>query len=373
MESASTHQFSRWSWIALLWSGIGLFDATQTVIVMRAEGMHHAWPQLFATALFSWLPWALATPVVMYLARRFPAVRLKPWTTWLVHLLAAAAINLVYSAWRAAMEVALNPWANPNGPGSFTSLWSVYFNNAMLVTVILYASILGVTYILDSRKRLADQQMETARLNEKLSQAQLEALRHQIEPHFLFNALNAVASLIRENRNDDAVGMIAGLSDLLRHVLRDSRRQQVPLREELELLEKYMAIQQVRFSDRLHVEVNVPTDLLLAQIPSLLLQPLVENALKHGVSKSAHGGWVRIAAARENGNLTLSVYNDGPKLSPDWKTTSSGVGLLHLQSRLQGLYGRRFGFELASAASGGVEARVSIPYALAPEEKIVER
>src|SRR5215472_7809453 len=152
MESASTHQFSRWSWIALLWSGIGLFDATQTVIVMRAEGMHHAWPQLFATALFSWLPWALATPVVMYLARRFPAVRLRPWTTWLVHFVAAAAINLVYSAWRAAMEVALNPWANPNGPGSFTSLWSVYFNNAMLVTVILYASILGVTYILDSRK-----------------------------------------------------------------------------------------------------------------------------------------------------------------------------------------------------------------------------
>jgi LytS/YehU family sensor histidine kinase len=243
----------------------------------------------------------------------------------------------------------------------------------MLVTVIFYVSILGATYILDSRKRLADQQMETARLNAQLSKAQLEALRHQIEPHFLFNALNAVASLIRENRNDDAVGMIAGISDLLRHVLRDSGRQQVPLREELDLLEKYMAIQKVRFSDRLHVELNVPTYLLRAQIPSLLLQPLVENALKHGVSKSAQGGWVRIAAARENGNLTLSVHNDGPKLSPDWKKTSSGVGLSHLQTRLQGLYGQGFEFQLASAASGGVEARVSIPYTLAPEEKIVER
>ena len=353
----------------MLWSVVGLLDATQTVVVMRAEGMHHAWPQLFVTLLFSWLPWALATPIVMYLARRFPAVRLRPWSTWLVHFLAAAAINLIYAGWRAAMEAALNPWANPRGPGTFTWLWSVYFNNAILATVILYVSIVGATYILDSRARLARQQMETARLNEQLSKAQLDALRHQIEPHFLFNALNALASLVRENRNDDAVGMIAGLSDLLRHLLRDSRRQQVPLREELELLEKYMAIQKVRFSDRLHIEQNVPQNLLLAQVPTLLLQPIVENSLKHGIAKRAEGGRVRIAAARENGNLTLRIYNDGPKLSPDWKTTSSGVGLSNLQSRLQGLYGTRFEFELEDAASGGVEAKVSIPYALADEEK----
>lgn len=368
MEWASNRQLSRWSWIALLWSVVGLFDATQTVVVMHAEGMQHAWPQLFVTLLFSWLPWALATPIVMYLARRFPVVHLRPLSTWLVHFLAAAAINLIYAGWRAAMEAALNPWANPRGPGTFTSLWSVYFNNAILATVIFYVSILGATYILDSRERLARQQMETARLNEQLSKAQLDALRHQIEPHFLFNALNAVASLVRENRNDDAVGMIAGLSDLLRHLLRDSRRQQVPLREELELLEKYMAIQKVRFSDRLHVEQNIPTNLLLAQVPRLLLQPIVENSLKHGIAKRAQGGRVRIAVARENGNLMLRIYNDGPKLSPDWKTTSSGVGLSNLQSRLQGLYGTRFEFELENAASGGVEAKVLIPYALRPEE-----
>lgn len=368
MESAAKRQRSRWYWIASLWSVVGLLDATQTVVVMRGEGMHHAWPQLFVTLLFSWLPWALATPMVMYLARRFPVVRLRPLSNWLVHLAAAAVINLIYAGCRAAMEAALNPWANPNGPGTFTSLWSVYFNNAMLATVIFYASILGVTYILDARARFADQQMEAARLNEQVSKAQLDALRHQIEPHFLFNALNAVASLVRENRNDDAVGMIAGLSDILRHLLRDSRRQQVSLREELELLEKYMAIQKVRFSDRLHVEQRVPEPLLLAQVPSLLLQPIVENSLKHGIAKRAQGGWVRIAAARENGNLMLSVYNDGPKLSPDWKATGSGVGLSNLQSRLQGLYGNRFEFELGNAASGGVEAKVSIPYTLAREE-----
>jgi len=368
MESSSKLELSRWHWIALLWSVIGLLDAIQNVLVMRSEGMHHAWPQLFATLFFSWLPWALATPIVMYLARRFPAVQFRPLSTWLVHLLAAAAINLIYAGWRAAMEAALNPWANPHGPGSFTSLWSVYFNNSIFATVILYVSILGVTYILDSRERLANQQMETARLNEQLSKAQLDALRHQIEPHFLFNALHAVASLVRENRNDDAVGMIAGLSDLLRHLLRDSRSQQVPLREELELLAKYMAIQKARFSDRLHFEQNVPRNLLLAQVPSLLLQPMVENSLKHGIAKRAQGGCIRIAAARENGNLTVSVYNDGPKLSPDWKTANSGVGLSNLRSRLEALYGDRFEFELENAASGGVAAKVSIPYTLTDKE-----
>jgi LytS/YehU family sensor histidine kinase len=128
-----------------------------------------------------------------------------------------------------------------------------------------------------------------------------------------------------------------------------------------------MVIQKVRFSDRLQVEQNVPENLLLARVPSLLLQPIVENSLKHGIAKRAQGGWVRIAAARENGNLLLSVYNDGPKLSPDWKTTGSGVGLSNLQSRLQGLYGNRFEFALENA-SGGVEAKVSIPYTVMHEE-----
>jgi LytS/YehU family sensor histidine kinase len=167
--------------------------------------------------------------------------------------------------------------------------------------------------------------------------------------------------------------MIAGLSDLLRHVLQDSSRQQVPLREELELLDKYLAIQKVRFSDRLHIDANIPPELLQAQVPSLVLQPIVENALKHGIAKRAQGGTIRIGASRLNGHLLLSVYNDGPHPSADWKIDAAGVGLSNLVTRLRGLYGEKFEFSLSSSDSGGVQALVSLPYVAASDKDNRER
>ena len=370
MDAPEVSKSPRWLWGAALWLGVGLFEATQTVVVMRSQGMHHAWPQLFVTLLFSWTPWALATPAILYLGRRFPLMRLRALSTWLIHLSAAAVINLAYGFWRAVMEVAMNPWAYPAGPGSFTSIWSGAFYNGLLATLILYASILAIANVLDSRERLAQREAEAARLSEQLSKAQLDALRQQIEPHFLFNALNAVSVLVREERNDDALNMIAGLGDLLRGMLKDSRKQRVPLCEELELLDKYLAIQKVRFSDRLRIETKIPPELLSAEVPSLFLQPIVENAFKHGIARRAEGGRVRIEAARLNGRLAISVYNDGPALASEWKggapgaglSNFTGVGLSNLNTRLQGLYGSEFEFHLHNR-SDGVEAAVSFPYA----------
>lgn len=361
MNPVEMSQRSRWLWIAVLWGGVGLFDATQTVVVMHSEGMHHAWGRLFFTTFVSWLPWALATPLIMYLGRRFPPVRLRPVTVWLVHIGAGVSLDAIYSALRAAMGVTLNPYLNPSGPGSFGSSWSMIFENALLATGVLYAAVLAFGGILDSRERLMRQQAEAARLSEQLSKAQLDAVRQQIEPHFLFNALNAVSALIREGRNEEAVEMVASLSELLRRVLQESRKQKVLLREELELLDKYLAVQKVRFSDRLRVESAVPEELLSAQVPSLVLQPLVENALKHGIAARAEGGVVRIAAARLNGKVTLSVYNDGPGISRGGQA-GAGVGLKNLQTRLRGLYGDAFQFHLENVGESGVKATVSVPY-----------
>lgn len=366
MNSPSLGRSPRGLWVGVLWFGVGLFDATQTVVIMHSQGMHHAWVQLFITLLFSWLPWALATPLILYLGRRFPPLSLRPLSTWGVHLATGAAANLVYAAWRASMEVAMNPWANSGGPGTFTSIFSLTFYNGLLATVVLYASVLAIGGILDSRERLMRQEAEAARLSEQLSKAQLDAVRHQIEPHFLFNSLNAVAALVREGKSDDAVSMIASLSDLLRRVLQESRKQRVALREELELLDKYLAIQKVRFSDRLRVEAAVPDELLATQVPSLVLQPLVENALKHGIAARAQGGLVRVSASRLNGHVTLTVYNDGPAISPNWKE-NPGVGLSNLEARLRGLYGEKFRFSLDKGEYGGVEATVSLPYSASEE------
>ncbi len=352
---------SRWIWIAAIWSGLGLFAASQTVFAMRAEGMHHAWSSLFATTLLSWLPWALATLPVLNLGHKFPPLTLKHPATWLIHLAACLAIGLIYAVWTAWLDALFNPFANTT-PMPFHLLWLDKFYNGMLSSVLLYATILTVSYGLDSRARLAEQQTETARLNEQLSKAQLDALRRQIEPHFLFNTLNAVAGLVREGRNDSAVSMIAGLSDFLRRTLDASTRQQVPLQEEMDFTRNYLEIQKVRFADRLQLSVDVPAELYLAQVPSLILQPMVENAVKHGIAKRVHGGTIRITASRSDQVLTLSVRNDGPNLPADWTPACQGIGISNVRTRLESLYGDAFELTMRNQNTGGVEVSVSLPF-----------
>jgi two-component system, LytTR family, sensor kinase len=356
---------SRWSQIAAIWFGVGLFDATQTVFVMHAQGMHHYWVRLFATLMLSWLPWALSTPLVVRLGRQFPPVKFRNISTWLIHLGAAASIGLISAAWIALLDVALNPFAESSGPGSFGEIWLPKFYSGLLSSLILYAFILTISFMLDSRARLALQQTEAARLNEQLSKAQLDALRRQIEPHFLFNSLNAIAGLVREKRTDAAVSMIAGLSDFLRRVVEDSNRQEMPLGEELEFAQKYLDIQKIRFAERLQVSVEVPRELFAAQVPSLILQPMVENAVKHGISKRVQGGAIRIAAFRSNGHLTLSVYNDGPSLPEGWERTQSGIGISNVRARLQSLYGAGFELSMRNQGPSGVEVSVSVPFVTA--------
>ncbi len=362
MDVRTSSESPRWVWIAAIWSCVGLFDATQTVFVMRAEGMHHAWGRLFVTLLLSWVPWALATPLVLRLGRRYPVAQWKRASTWGMHLTACLAIGLVSAGLMTSLEVSLNPWLNSFAADPFGHLWLSKFYNGLLTYVILYGTILLVGFLLDSRERLAVQQTETARLNEQLSKAQLNALRRQIEPHFLFNALNAIAGLVREKRNDDAVSMIAGLSDFLRRVVADSDRQEVPLEEELEFAQKYLDIQKVRFAERLQFSVDVPKELFAAQVPNLILQPMVENAVKHGIAKRVQGGAIRIAAARSNGRLELSVYNDGPSLAVGWEQGHNGIGLSNVRTRLQGLYGEAFVLSMRNREPGGVEVLLSVPF-----------
>jgi len=351
-----------WIWIASIWSAVAVFDATQTVLAMRAEGMHHNWTELFVWVLLSWVPWALATPIILTLGRRYPPVHLTRISWLAVHLSACAGIGLVWSAWIAWLETLLDPWAKSPPTQPFFMLWRFKFYNGLLLFLMLYGFVLAVSYVLRSRERMARQQTETARLNEQLSKAQLDALRRQIEPHFLFNTLNAISGLIREKRNDAAVNMIAALSDFLRRLLEDSNRHEVPLSQEIEFLQKYLDIQKARFADRLRVSVEVATDVLSAQVPSLILQPMVENAIKHGIARRAQGGALRISAASDNGMLTLTVYNDGPKLPDDWETGSSGIGISNVRTRLRSLYGTSCRLSMRNQKPDGVEVSISVPF-----------
>jgi two-component system LytT family sensor kinase len=352
-------------WVsALLWSSIALFDATQTVVVMHAEGMHHKWGLLFLSTFLSFVPWFIATPLALELARRFPPVHLRPVSTWFIHVGACLGVCVVHSGWQAMFLRVLNPYLYKDQP-SFVELWRSQFSNGLLSSFVLYGVILLMGQMLESRERIAQQQTETARLNEALSRAQLDSLRRQIEPHFLFNALNTVAALVREERNDAAIKMIAGLSDCLRRVLEGSEKQEVTLGEEMEFLGKYLEIQKLRFADRLDVQIDVPEELYAAQVPSLILQPMVENAIKHGISQRARGGSVCIGAARLGGVLTLRVYNDGPTLPVDWESTRSGIGIPNVRTRLQSLYGGDCELRMRNRDQG-VEVSLSVPFREAP-------
>lgn len=353
---------SRWLWIFAVWLGFGLLDAMDSTIVMHYEGMHHAWGKLFLYDIAVFLPWALLTAPIMRLNQRLPITQWRSAKTWVAHISACVFTDLAWSSWMARLQISLNPYdAKPGPPKPFHSVWLHIFTEEFFFAIILYGAILAIDTVLDSRGRLARQQAETARLNEQLSKAQLDALRRQIEPHFLFNTLNSVSALIREHRNDAAVMMIAGLSDFLRRLLADPSRQQVPLAEEMEFAQKYLDIQKVRFVDRLQLAVDVPSDLLVAQVPTLILQLMIENAIKHGIAKRAHGGLVRISATRTDGTLTLSVYNDGPSL-PATNLTPSGIGLSNMRTRLQSLYGDAFALDMHNLQPGGVEVSVSVPF-----------
>jgi two-component system, LytTR family, sensor kinase len=359
--SSGTFESPRWYWVLSVWLGIGLFDATQTVFVMRAEGMHHYWTSLYFTELSSWLPFMVATPFILQLGRKFPLSCWNRAMNWAVHLGACGIMCLAYSLWISMLEEWLNPWAFIPGPDPFGKLFLRKFCSAILSTLILYGLVLLVGHILIAQRRFAMQQAETARLNEQLTKAQLNALRRQIEPHFLFNTLNAIAGLVREHRNEAAVAMIARLSEFLRRTVNDSDRQQVALGEELDFAQKYLEIQKVRFADRLAFAVDVPADLMSARVPSLILQPMVENAIKHGIAKRVHGGAISIVAARSNGTLTVRIFNEGPSLPEEWEKTTSGIGVQNVRTRLQSLYGDAFDLKLCNRR-GGVEASLSLPY-----------
>jgi LytS/YehU family sensor histidine kinase len=276
------------------------------------------------------------------------------------HLAGCGAVALLASAWIAVLNVVFNPYLTTPAPGPFLLEWSRKFWSGLLSYLLLYAFVLVVSHVLDSKERLALQLTETARLNELLSKAQLNALRRQIEPHFLFNTLNAISGLVREQKNDAAVSTIAALSDMLRRVVQDSNRAEVPLSEELEFLERYLEIQTVRFAERLRVTFDVPEELLGAQVPSLILQPLVENAVKHGIAKRTQGGEVRISGSRLNGMVAIRIYNDGPVLREDWQ--NGGTGVENVRTRLESLYGKKFELSLQNDGSTGVEVLVSMPY-----------
>jgi two-component system, LytTR family, sensor kinase len=363
------NRFVRWAIIIGFWTFFGLLNASQLYLGVWMEGMRLSFWRVFATNVFGWWAWIPATPIVLWLGRRFPVERGTWWRVLPIHLMACLLISMAHFAFSTYTSVVIRPFGPEANPRPF---WEMFLGRAMSqfhLDLLIYASTLGVSYAVSYYFRYREREFRASQLESQLAQAQLQTLKMQLQPHFLFNTLNGIAGLVRDNRNKAAVDMLAGLSDLLRYTLENAGKHEVPLKEELEFLELYLDIQQMRFSDRLQVEMQIDPETLDALVPNLILQPLVENAIRHGTSRRAASGTVGVIARRDDRALWIQIYDDGPGLKrDDGSKTVEGVGLSNTRARLSQLYGDRQKFTLSERGGGGVEATLAIPFIRAPTQ-----
>ena len=306
--------------------------------------------------------WAFFTLYIFRVARGFP-VNAKSWPrTVPVHAVAAVAISLL----NIIGNVAVNMLIWPDEPPEFAA----YFRLPFYTNIQWYAMIAGAWHALDWYRRLRDREVQSAKLETRLTQAQLEALKAQIQPHFLFNTLHSISELVHEDPGA-ADRMITRLGDLLRVTVDNAGTHEVTLAQEMEFLGAYLDIQRTRFQDSLMVDVDVPPHLSGALVPNLVLQPLVENAIRHGTAPRGGVGRIRVTAARDGAILRLEVRDNGGGLpSSNGPRTREGVGVRNTRTRLEQMYGASHLFELKNGERGGVVATVRLPYHEIPIETV---
>jgi len=338
---------------------LGLLFAAQLYVIYVQSKREIHWPSIFASALPFWYLWALLVPAIVGLARRVPIDRVHVFRALLVHVPAAAIAAALHQALYILTGCMLE---RRDRPCHFFSAFSEnVFSFYFMVGIIVYFAILLGTQAVDFARRFRESQLRASRLESELSTAQLRALRAQLQPHFLFNTLHAISALVARDP-EAADRMIADLSDLLRLALEDVEAVEVTVRRELELVERYLSIERTRFADRLTVNFSIPPETLDARVPSLILQPLVENAVKHGVSRRQTPGWIEIRAAREGGRLRLRIRDGGAAEDrPAAGELREGVGFRSTRSRLEYLYGADHSFDYGFDSDGVFRVDVSIP------------
>jgi sensor histidine kinase YesM len=341
----------RWLRWALAFVGltfVALFFASQTYLSYKYSGGQAHAGIILKLNLADWYLWGILAPVIIRLAKRFPLERERWKQSAIVHLAAGFAIALL-KWW---LDNVFRRYAL-GLPRSVSLVYVIHGN--LLTYAILLAATQGYQYY----RRYREGELRSAQLSTQLAQAQLQALRMQLQPHFLFNTLNAIATLVHKDP-DAADRMIARLSDLLRLTLEHVGVQEVPLAQELEFLERYLEIERMRFGDRMVVRIDVRPDVLDAGTPYLILQPLVENAIRHGIATRSSPGSVVVRAERQGQTLLLEVKDDGPGMRPE-APKRNGVGLSSTRERLAKLYGDAHRFELHNAEGGGLVVRLAFP------------
>jgi two-component system, LytTR family, sensor kinase len=353
-------------WLAYLggWTLFALFFISEDAGRLLYQGRTVEWHGYLVVWLTTAYAWAFLAPFVWWLAGRFPIERSAWWRSGAMHLLFSLCFALIEEVLFACITPVFGlPWFPRTFAATFRAVVPIDFH----LNVIVYWLIAGVQHsagyyrrFLERERVSAQLELRATQLESQLAQARLSALKMQLHPHFLFNTLHAIVVLVRQHRVEEADEMLTNLSELLRQTLAGWETQEVPLRREVELINLYLDIQRVRFQDRLTVETTLSPATLDALVPSLLLQPLVENAIRHGVSKSAAPVTIALKSCLSGSTLELQVCDNGPGVLRE--DSGSGVGLSNTRARLRQLYGDRQSLRLDGLAGGGTVATVRLPY-----------
>jgi len=358
-NSTGRRSLRRLYWLGILggWLMLTLFTTAQYYFLGRQRGDEASFLTNLMLMAAIWIFWAAAAPLVFWLARSIPLQRGK--LTWaLTHLFIAIVFGLLHLLFWSGTVMIFERLQN-----GVTTRFSILFLNLsqylLYVEVILYWGILGAAVAILALRQSRERELKTQALESQLQQAQLLALKQQLHPHFLFNSLNTVSMLVRNGESHQAVQMIAGLGELLRWSLNEQTDHEVRLAIELETARRYLAIEQFRFPDRLRVEFNVPDELMDASVPNLILQPLVENAVRHGIARLSSASLIRIRAERKAATLEILVEDDGKGFAAGWQ---AGLGLENTRERLARVYGTEAELIIGQSETRGASVRLRLPF-----------
>jgi two-component system LytT family sensor kinase len=365
MEKTAPRRLLERTWMRCVlyvsfWTLLGLLNLSQSYYVQTAFGKPFHLLESTVIGLADWYIWAALAPLVVMLGRQFPLVHRR----WLLHV----PLHLIFSVLAAIVTTSLVypivlslhlPWELPP---TFLGRLEVLFMREVHLYLWVYWAILGVGHAVDFYQKFREQELGAVKLEARLAQAQLQVLKMQLDPHFLFNTLHAVTALMYK-RPGAAETIVARLSEMLRMSLESQETNEVPLRDELRFLAPYLEIQEIRFDGRLHVRMSIEPDAANCLVPTLVLQPLVENAIRHGIEPRSGEGLIKIEGKRNGKFVWVRVTDNGQGL-PGGTADSirEGVGLSNTRSRLQHLYGNDFRLEISNAPQGGAVVNLGIPW-----------
>jgi sensor histidine kinase YesM len=380
MRKAVARGLRNYGWYFLVWTLVGLFFCSQSITQKVISREPTPWWHYLVSWLVGVYLWALLTPLPVWLGKRLPIRRTKWVQRTAIHLVLAIGISLGQLGVEASILYWLRvfPTIMTGFASTFFFLLIIGFHQGVINYFIIIGIQYGISYYWQYQERSQQAlrlELNASELQRQLVHAQLGALKMQLQPHFLYNTLNAIMVLVRQQKGDQAEEMLARLSDLLRCVLEDVEAQEVPLRRELEYLQLYLSIEQVRFPDRLRAEISAATAILDAAVPQMGLQPIVENAIRHGIGQSSSAGRIQIQAERVTNRLVIKVTDDGPGLADETLSQSGGIGLRNTRERLRQLYGEGATLSVENGERGGAVVTMALPYHLAPgmsEREVME-